>query len=189
MKKMNVMKLTQAAMLMAVGMVLPFVTGQIPQFGKMLLPMHIPVLLCGLICGWQYGLVVGFILPLLRGAVFGMPAIFPNGVAMAFELATYGAVAGLLYSRSRWQCVVALYKCLIAAMVAGRIVWGIAMMLISGAGGNAFTWQMFMAGAVINALPGIVIQLILIPAVMVALNRAGLVKFRKGQKTKAEKTC
>ena len=182
MKKVNVIKLTQAAMLMALGLVLPFVTGQIPQFGKMLLPMHIPVLLCGLICGWQYGFAVGFILPLLRGAVFGMPALFPNGVVMAFELATYGAVAGLLYSRSRWQCVVSLYKCLIGAMVTGRIVWGIAMMLISGVTGNAFTWQLFMAGALINALPGIIIQLILIPAVMIALNRAGLVKFRKGQK-------
>ena len=188
MKKVNVMKLTQAAMLMGLGLILPFVTGQIPQFGKMLLPMHIPVLLCGLICGWQYGLAVGFILPLLRGAVFGMPALFPNGIAMAFELATYGMVAGLLYSRSRWQCVAALYKCLLAAMVAGRIVWGIAMMLISGVTGNAFTWQLFMAGALINALPGIVIQLILIPAVMVALNRAGLVKFRKGQKAQMVKT-
>ena len=85
MKKTNVIKLTQSAMLMAIGLVLPFVTGQIPEFGKMLLPMHIPVLLCGLICGWQYGLAVGFILPLLRGAVFGMPALFPNATGFLWS--------------------------------------------------------------------------------------------------------
>ena len=184
MKKTNVIKLTQSAMLMAIGLVLPFVTGQIPEFGKMLLPMHIPVLLCGLICGWQYGLAVGFILPLLRGAVFGMPALFLNATAMAFELATYGAVVGVLYSRSRWQCVVSLYRCMIGAMVAGRIVWGAVMMVISGMTGSAFTWKLFMAGALINAVPGIVIQLILIPAIMVALNRAGLVTFRRNEKVK-----
>jgi len=72
-------------MFIAIGLVLPFFTGQIPQIGRMLLPMHIPVFLCGLICGWKYGLMVGFILPLLRYAVFGMPVIFPNGIAMAFE--------------------------------------------------------------------------------------------------------
>ncbi len=60
----------------------------------MLLPMHIPVLLCGLICGWKYGILVGFILPLLRHTIFGMPILFPTGIAMAFELATYGFVIG-----------------------------------------------------------------------------------------------
>ena len=76
--KKNILNLTLAAMFMAIGIVLPFFTGQIPQIGKMLLPMHIPVILCGLICGWQYGLVVGFILPFLRYVMFGMPLLFPN---------------------------------------------------------------------------------------------------------------
>ncbi len=65
-KRKNILNLTLAAMFMAIGIVLPFFTGQIPQIGKMLLPMHIPVLLCGLICGWQYGLIVGFVMPFLR---------------------------------------------------------------------------------------------------------------------------
>ena len=180
-KRGPVFNLTLAAMFMAIGLVLPFLTGQIQQFGNMLLPMHIPVLLCGLICGWQYGFTVGFILPLLRYMLFGMPVPFPTGIAMAFELATYGAVIGLLYSRSRWQCVVALYRSMIFAMVAGRVVWGFVQILLLGISGNSFTWQMFIAGAFLNAIPGIILQLILIPAVMVALNRTSLVQFvRKG---------
>lgn len=115
--------LTLSAMFLAVGMVLPFLTGQIPQIGNMMLPMHIPVLLCGLICGWQYGAVLGFVLPLLRYLVFGMPVLFPTGIAMAFELMTYGLVIGLMYSLSKWKCIIALYRALLTAMIAGRLVW------------------------------------------------------------------
>lgn len=172
-----IFNLTLSAMFMAIGLVLPFLTGQIQQIGNMLLPMHIPVLLCGLICGWQYGLTVGFILPLLRYFLFKMPVLFPTGIAMSFELATYGAVVGLLYSRSRWHCVIALYRSMIVAMLAGRAVWGIVRLLLLGVGGNQFTWKMFMAGAFLNSFPGIILQLILIPAIMIKLNRTGLVHF------------
>ena len=178
-----VLNLTLSAMFMAIGLVLPFLTGQIPQIGNMLLPMHIPVLLCGLICGWQYGLAVGLVLPPLRYVLFGMPVLFPTGIAMAFELATYGFVVGWLYSHSRWQCVISLYRCLIAAMLAGRVVWGVVRVLMLGLGGSSFSWQMFMAGAFLNAIPGIVLQLILIPTIMVALNRTGLVQFTRRTKS------
>ena len=67
-----------AALFLAIGLVLPFFTGQIPAVGKMLLPMHIPVLLCGLICGWQWGLGVGFVLPVLRSVLFSMPVMYPR---------------------------------------------------------------------------------------------------------------
>lgn len=180
-RKKPIINLTLAAMFMAIGLVLPFLTGQIKQIGSMLLPMHIPVFLCGLICGWQYGLIVGFVLPILRSMVFGMPILFPTGIAMAFELATYGVVIGWLYSHSRWQCVIALYRCMIMAMLAGRLVWGVVRIVLLGINGNGFTWQMFIAGAFLNAIPGIILQLILIPAIMVALNRTGLVRF--GRKT------
>ncbi|MDE7202561.1 MAG: ECF transporter S component [Lachnospiraceae bacterium] len=179
--KNQIKNLTLSAMFTAIGIVLPFFTGQIPQIGSMLLPMHIPVFLCGLICGWQYGAAVGFILPLMRSMLFTMPPLFPNATAMAFELLTYGLVAGLLYSRSRWQCVIALYRSIIVAMVAGRIVWGVVEIILLGINGSVFTWKAFMAGAFLNAVPGIIVQLILIPAVMVALNRTGLVRFRKQQ--------
>lgn len=176
----SIQKLTLAAMFLALGLVLPFLTGQIPQVGSLLLPMHIPVLLCGLICGWQYGGVIGLILPPLRYLLFGMPPVL-TAVAMAFELMTYGLVVGLLYSRSRWQCVIALYRCLILAMVAGRVVWGLVELPLLGIFADGFTWSAFVAGALLNAIPGIILQLVLIPGLMVALNRTGLVPFRKGK--------
>ncbi|MCI9554248.1 MAG: ECF transporter S component [Oscillibacter sp.] len=175
--------LVTAAMLLALGLVLPFLTGQIPQIGKMLCPMHLPVLLCGLLCGWKYGLAVGLILPPLRYVLFFAPPLFPTGTAMAFELAAYGFLAGFLYARSRWQCVVALYRCLIAAMLGGRVVWAVVQVILSGVSGQAFTWQMFLSGAFLTAIPGIILQLVFIPAVMVALDRTGLVCFRRSGET------
>ncbi len=172
-------KLTLSAMFVAIGLVLPFFTGQIPQIGNMLLPMHIPVFLCGLICGFKYGAAVGFALPLLRSALFGMPVLFPGACSMAAELAVYGLVSGLLYGLSRWQCLRALYRSIIAAMLAGRVVWGLMQVVLFGISGGMFTWQMFLAGALLNAVPGIVLQLILLPAIMLALHRTGLVPFRK----------
>lgn len=179
--KQSIKNLTLSAMFIAVGIVLPFFTGQIPRFGNMLLPMHLPVFLCGLICGWQYGAVVGFVLPLLRSSLFGMPVLFPSALSMAFELMTYGFVSGFLYNRSKWQCIVALYRSIVAAMLAGRVVWGIVQIIFLGISGSAFTWKAFMAGAFLNAIPGIALQLVMIPTIMVALNRTGLVRFRKHQ--------
>ncbi|WP_432627884.1 ECF transporter S component [Brotaphodocola sp.] len=172
-------KLTLAAMFFALGIVLPFWIGQIPAIGKVLLPMHIPVLLCGLIVGWKYGLAVGFLLPVVRGMLFGMPKLFPNGMAMALELGTYGLVIGLVYGHSKWKCMLALYRSLITAMIAGRLVWAAAEVVLLGVTGSAFTWQMFVAGAFLNAIPGIILQLVLIPTVMAALNRANVLKFSR----------
>lgn len=169
-----------AAMFLAIGLVLPFFTGQIKEIGNMLLPMHLPVFLCALICGWQYGTAVGFIMPILRFVLFFMPRM-PGALAMAFEMATYAFVAGFLYSRARWQCTRMLYRSLIIAMIAGRIVWAAAMIVLLGLSGGAFTWQMFISGAFLNAIPGIILQLVLIPAIMVALDRAKLVPFRRSE--------
>lgn len=176
--KTQIRKITLSAIFIAIGIVLPIFTGNIPQIGSLLLPMHIPVLLCGLICGWQYGLTVGMVLPLMRSVLFGMPPLYPVAIAMTFELATYGAVVGLLYNRSKWQCIIALYRSLITAMLAGRFVWGIVEIILLGIQGNTFTWKAFMAGAFFNAIPGIIIQLILIPGLMITLNKTGLVKFK-----------
>lgn len=176
--RMKTKKLTLSAMFMALGLVLPLLTGQLQQMGNMLLPMHLPVFLCGLICGWKYGLVVGFTLPLLRSVTFGMPVLYPVAVAMAFELATYGLVAGLLYGRSHRKSIKALFVSMIAAMLAGRMVWGIVEVILLGIKGSVFTWNMFFTAAVFNAIPGIVIQLTLIPAIMLALNKTGLIPFK-----------
>lgn len=179
--------LTLSALFLALGLVLPFVTGQIPQVGNLLLPMHIPVLLCGLICGWQYGGAVGFVLPLLRSMWLGAPAAV-IAVPMAFELAGYGALAGAMYGKSRWKCVKALYRCLIATMVGGRLIWGGAAWAMFGLAGKPFTLGLFLTSTVLSAIPGIVLQLILIPAVMVALDKAKLVPFTKREKSAARRT-
>lgn len=171
--------LALAAMFLAAALVLPFLTGQIPQIGNMLLPMHLPILLCGLVCGWRWGALTGFAAPLLRYLLFGMPVIYPTGLAMSFELAAYGLLAGALYAASRWKCVKALYACLIPAMIGGRVVWGVIMTLLMGLGGSAFTWGAFVAGAFTNAVPGILLQLVFVPAFMVALDRTGLRPFTK----------
>lgn len=178
MKKSSVRSMVLAAMFLALGLVLPFLTGQIPQIGKMLLPMHIPVFLCGLICGWKYGAAVGVIVPIMRSAIFSAPVMFPNAVAMSLELMTYGLVAGLLYGISRHQCIIALYRSMMIAMISGRAVWGAAMVIFLTAGGNKFTWEAFAAGAFLDAIPGIIVQLVLIPAIMLALHKTGLVPFK-----------
>lgn len=176
MKNERTKKLAYAALFLALCLVLPLLTGQIPQIGSMLLPMHIPVLLCGLVCGWQYGAAVGFVAPLLRSLLFTMPKLYPVAIAMAFELLTYGLVIGLIYRRLAKKGMVGVYAALVTAMMAGRLVWGVAEVVLLGLNGNAFTAQAFLAGALLNAVPGIIVQLILIPAVMAALQKAGAVE-------------
>ena len=163
--------LVNAALCLALCMVLPFLTGQIPQIGSALSPMHIPVLLCGFICGWPYGLAVGFLEPLLRFMLFGMPPIFPTGIAMAFELASYGVVTGLLYKKLP-KTIPNIYISLIVSMLAGRVVWGIVMSIIAGVSQVQFSLQLFLAGAFLNAMPGIICHLILIPVIVVSLQKA-----------------
>ena len=184
MKNNSIKNMVLAAMFLAIGLVLPFLTGQIPQLGSMLLPMHLPVFLCGLICSWKYGLAIGFILPIMRSAIFHMPTMYPTAVAMAFELATYGLIAGYLYGRNKYKCIKALYKSLFASMLAGRVVWGIAQTILLGVSGGAFSFSAFIAGGFVNAWPGIIIQLILIPAIMVALGKAKLVPLIKRKSDK-----
>lgn len=185
----HVKKLTLTAMFLALGLVLPFLTGQIQQIGNMLLPMHLPVFLCALICGWQYGLPMALILPLLRSLLFGMPPLFPTAISMAFELGTYAFVSGFLYARSKWQCIRALYICLLTAMLAGRFVWGAVQAFLLGVWGDGFTLPAFLAGAFTNAIPGIILQLILIPAILLALHRTKLVPMHRPAKPADEKEC
>jgi len=161
-------KLVYSAMCLALCLVLPFLTGQIPQVGSMLLPMHIPVLLCGFLCGGGWGAAVGITAPLLRHVLFSMPPA-PGCYSMAFELAVYGLVVGLLYKRLG-KGVRSIYISLICAMVAGRVVWGAVQVAILGLG--SFPFSAFVAGAVTSAIPGILLQLVLIPLLVGALDKA-----------------
>ena len=168
----NLKRMIYAAVCLALCMVLPFLTGQIPEIGKRLSPMHIPVFLCGFLCGWPWGLAVGAIAPILRSAIFGMPAMGPDAFSMMFELAAYGFLSGLLYRllpRKPWS----VYVTLVIAMLVGRLVWGAAKWAFLG---TAFTWKLFLAGAFVNALPGIILHLVLIPPIVLALNKAGFVE-------------
>jgi len=174
--KRTTYKLVISALFMSIGMVLPFFTGQIREIGKMLLPMHIPVFLCAFICGWRYGTAVGLVLPLLRSIVFGMPIFYPNAIGMAVELATYGLVAGLIYGMQKKHNVWAVYGAMLPAMIVGRIMWGIAQIVLLGIGGNTFSVQMFIAGALLNAIPGIILQLILVPAIMLILHKRARIR-------------
>lgn len=169
--KRSIQNLCLSAVCLALCMVLPFLTGQIPQIGNALSPMHIPVLMCGLICGWQYGLAVGFAAPLLRFLLFGMPPIMPTGLAMMFELAAYGAFSGLLlqFLPKKLYC---LYASLIGAMLGGRIVWGIARFVLGQIVGPAFTFPLFLSGAFVSAVPGIICHILLIPPVVIGVRRA-----------------
>ena len=164
------MKMILSAFFLALAYVMPFVTGQIPEIGAMLCPLHIPVLLCGFICGWPWGLAVGFIAPLLRSFVTGMPPLFPTAVCMAFELAAYGLVAGLMHKilpRKKPY----IYLSLLTAMIVGRVVWGCAMFICLGVTGGSFTFAAFIAGAFTNAIPGILVQILLVPVLVMALER------------------
>ena len=173
MKNKNVLKLTYAGLCLALCLVLPFLTGQIPQIGSKLLPMHIPVLLCGFLCGPVWGLGVGAVAPLLRSLIFGMPPLFPTATAMAFELAAYGLLSGLFYKLLPKRTPY-LYLALILTMIGGRLVWGLAMTVLMQVAGKGFTLAAFWAGAFANAWPGIVLQLVLIPPVVAALKKAKL---------------
>lgn len=177
MKKNKLFKMSLAALFLALAYVMPFLTGQIPEIGAMLCPLHIPVLLCGFLCGWPWGLIVGFVAPLLRSLTLGMPPLFPTAVCMAFELAAYGAVAGLMH-RFLPRKKPYIYCSLLTAMIIGRIIWGLAMYIFMGINGGAFTFAAFVAGAFTNAIPGIIVQIVLIPLLVMILENPKITKMR-----------
>ena len=176
MKKQNdLVKLALASMFLALAFVMPFLTGQIPQIGSKLCPMHIPVILCGYVCGAPWGLVVGFIAPLLRSVTLGMPPLFPTAFPMAFELAVYGFMPGLLY-RKLSKNKANVYISLVVSMIVGRLVWGIVQLCCVGFDISKFSLAAFWSGAVVNAIPGIIIQLVLIPIIVMALEKVNKTK-------------
>ena len=162
----NVQKMTAAGLCLALALLLPFLTGQIPQIGGMLCPMHLPVLLCGFLCGGPWGLAVGAVAPLLRNLLFGMP----TAISMCFELAAYGAISGFLYSKLKKQGIKGIYMALLTAMLLGRIIWAVVRMILM-VGGAPFTFAIFLADGFINAIPGIIVQMILIPLLVTAVER------------------
>ncbi|MBR4080393.1 MAG: ECF transporter S component [Clostridia bacterium] len=166
-------RLVVTAMLLALGMVLPFLTGQIPAVGQMISPLHIPAFICGLLCGWQWGLALGVVLPLLRSVVFGMPPLVAVAIPMAFELAVYGAVCGLLYPRlqAKMKRLPAMLIALIIAMVLGRIAGGAVKAVVMGLTGGSYTFAAFVAGYFTSTLAGAGIHLVLVPAIVAGVEK------------------
>ena len=171
MKKTKLFKLILSALFLSIALVLPLLTGQIKEIGNALCPMHFPVILCGFFCGPFYAGIVGFIAPLLRFLIFGMPQIMPSAIAMCFELASYGILTGILY-RIFPDRKIYIYITLLAAMLSGRIIWGAVTALLLGISGSSYSLAAFLAGSVLNAVPGIILQIILIPLIVMAVNKA-----------------
>ena len=176
----SVKKLVFTAVCSALCVVLPIAFHTIPNAGSVFLPMHIPVLLCGLVCGWPYGLVTGLLGPLLSSIITAMPpaAMLPS---MMVECGVYGLASGLMMKFVHTRSAVAdLYISLVAAMVLGRFVAGIAKSLILAPGTAPFAW---VTTSLVTGIPGIVIQLILMPMVVLALTKARLipVRYQKGE--------
>ncbi|MGS0973759.1 MAG: ECF transporter S component [Candidatus Izemoplasmataceae bacterium] len=163
-------KLILSSFFLSLAIVLPFLTGSIEFLGASFLPMHLPIIICGYICGPKYGGLIGFISPLLRTVLFGMPPFYPIAIAMSLELATYGFVIGLLYQYSK-KNILHIYLSLILAMIAGRIVLGVANVILLGLDGVIYSFSSFISAAFIVALPGIVFQLISIPLIILAIKK------------------
>ena len=169
----RLLKLIFSSIFLTLAFVLPFLTGQIPKIGSMLCPMHIPVMLCGFICGWPWGMTIGLISPILRSAVLGVPILFPNALYMAFELCTYGLVCGLMYKYSP-QKRRYIYLSLVIAIIVGRIVLSVAKALLLGAGFVGFFT--FLVKAFTTAIPGILIQIILVPFVVMLSEKLKIIR-------------
>lgn len=170
----RVTKLVFTSLCIAIGLLLPKFINLIPIAypGAVFLPMHIPVLLCGFICGLPYGIVCGLITPLLSFIITGMPPIFPIGISMAFELATYGALVAMMYHLTGGK----IFSSLIVAMIGGRIVLGLVNMVLFQFTDHTYGVTIFVTSAFITALPGIVIQLIIIPIIIRALKHAKIIQ-------------
>ena len=171
MKKTMTVNITGTALCMALGLVLPIVFHMVGA-GPTFLPMHIPVLLCGLLFGWQYGAVCGAVVPLLSSLLTGMPPLFPTGAAMVLELCAYGVLTGVFYRKLRWN----VYPALLCAMLGGRVVSGAANAVFLGLAEKSYGFAAFVSASFVTAIPGIAIQVVVIPVMILALEKAKVIR-------------
>ena len=160
----------------ALCVVLPMAFHAIPNAGSILSPMHIPVLLCGLVCGWGFGLLCGIAGPLVASLLTGMPpmAYLPP---MMIVLAVYGLIAGAMMQLVHTKKIYAdLYISLVIAMIAGRIAAGATKALIFASGN--FTMAMWISSYFVTMWPGMILHLVLIPAIVYALEKAKMIPKR-----------
>ncbi len=173
-----VKRMVTAAICVAMCVVLPIAFHGIPNAGTILLPMHIPVLLCGLLCGWPYGLVCGLLGPFVSSFT-GMPpmSVLPS---MMVECGMYGLVTGLGMKFVRTGKTTAdLYISMITAMILGRTVAGLAKALIFTPGVAPFAW---VTTSLVMGIPGIIIQLVVMPVLVLSLTKAKLIPNRYSER-------
>lgn len=170
-KPVNVKSLVISALLLALGLVLPSFF-HLFGAGPVFLPMHLPVLICGLACGAPYGAACGLILPYLSSVLTGMPPLYPTAVSMSLELCTYGLVTGLLFQKLKQN----LYVSLVVSMLCGRAVSGLANAVLLGMAGKPYGLATFLTASFVSGLPGILIQLIVVPVVVALLIKIRLVE-------------
>lgn len=171
-------KLCFAALLLALGWLLPLLTGQNRDLGNMLSLIHIPAYLGGFLLGPWYGVLLGLLIPLSRSVLFGMPVLYPRALCMAFEMAAYGGIAGGFYrilgNNKKVKKIISIYSAIVPAMLLGRVVWGAGRTVCGLFSPEPFTWAAFIAGGFVTAWPGMVAQLILLPVLVMALERSGV---------------
>lgn len=176
-KMSSVKKVTISAVCVALCCVLPAAFHSV-GLGTAFSPIHIPVLLCGIVCGGMYGLICGILGPIFSSIITGMPGTAMLA-SMVPELMTYGLAAGIMMDKIRTGKLTSdLYISLGTAMLAGRIVGGIAKALFYMSSGEAFTLAVWISGYFVSTLPGIVCHLIVIPIVVVTLMKARLIPAR-----------
>ena len=162
----EVYKIVLSAMFLGLSIILPFITMNNPSLGNMFCLMHFPVLLCGFICGWKYGLTIGLVAPILRFVIAGMPPIYPTALAMSAELGAYGAISGIMYNVLPKKKLF-VYISLIISIIIGKLVWGITMFGLLGFTFSKFGISAFFVQGFINAVPGLILQIILIPIIII----------------------
>lgn len=172
MRNHSVKELIMSGLFIALGIVLPIIFHMIGA-GTVFLPMHIPVLLSGFFVGVPFAIAVGILTPLLSSLLTGMPPMFPVLPFMMFELGTYGAITSLLYRKLTWNMYLRVYLSLIGSMIAGRIsaamaVWGLATFFAAKLPGPI----VFITSAIVTGVPGIIIQLAIIPIIVVVIYNA-----------------
>lgn len=173
--KSNIRKTIFSALFLALAFIIPFFTGHAPQINSMLCPMHIPIFLCGFICGWSWGLCVGLCAPILRSFIFGLPVFFPTALCMAFELATYGAIVGILYKLLPKK-IPFIYISLCVSMIAGRVIRALATALCCGFSETGFSLSAFMSSVIIYAIPGMILHIIIVPLIIIAAKKTNIIK-------------
>lgn len=175
---MKTRKLCFAALLLALGWLLPLLTGQNRDLGNMLSLIHIPAYLGGFLLGPWFGVLLGFLIPVSRSVLLGMPVLYPRALCMAFEMAAYGGICGGLYrafGKSRkLKKITNIYISIIPAMLLGRVIWGGGRAVCGLFSPKPFTWGAFVAGGFVTAWPGMLAQLILLPVLVITMEKTKL---------------